>query len=190
MNRTNNNIDNNTISEKPVSVKATPAQGPCDACGNPIIPSKPTPNPNRPKRKTDNNDNLIYTNGVQKVDNVVSVKVNRDSTNYLRTSKDGLSAKYLINKLECIRKSIKKLNDNVQLLKDEVQPIAIGEKIVEIDHEFEMDDQGMMHLKLGNGLERNENDYINTKLDKNTLGYDEDGRIMTIWAGYTPDENE
>lgn len=75
MDRANNNIDNNTISEKPVSVKATPVQGPCDACGNPIVPSKPTPNQNRPKRKTDNDDNLIYTNGVQKVDNVVSVKV-------------------------------------------------------------------------------------------------------------------
>lgn len=96
MDRTNNNIDNNTISEKPVSVKATPSQGSCDACGNPIVPSKPTPNQNRPKRKTDNDGNLIYTNGVQKVDNVVSVKVNRDGTNYLRTTKDGLSAKYLI----------------------------------------------------------------------------------------------
>ena len=180
MNTTNTNIDNKTI----------PTQGPCDACGNPIVPTKPTPNQNRPKRKSDNDEPLVYTNGIQKIDNTVSIKVNRDSTNYLRTSKDGLSALYLINKLECIRKSIKKLNDNVQQLKDEVQPVAIGEKIVEIDHEFEMDDRGLMHLKLGNGVERDEHDYINTKLDKDTLGYDTEGRIMTIWSGYNPEETE
>ena len=185
MDKTNTKINNKP--KKPVSTKAIPAQGPCDACGNPIVPNKPTPNQNRPKRKTDNNE-LIYANGVQKVDNVVSVKVSHDSTNYLRTSKDGLSALYLINKLECIRKSIKKLNDNVQQLKDEVQPIAIGEKIVEIDKEFEMDDKGLMHLKLGKGLERDEQDYINVKLDRDTLGFDGDGRIMTVWSGYNPEE--
>lgn len=172
------------------SIKNKPTQGPCDACGNPIVPDKPTPNTNRPKRKPDKQEELVYTNGVQKNDNVVSIKINPDSTNFLRTSKNGLSALYLSNKLECIAKSIKRLNCGIEQLKEEVQPVAIGEKIVEIDKEFEMDDTGLMHLKLGNGLTRDENGYISINLDKDTLDFNENGKIMTIWSEFVPENNE
>lgn len=176
--------------EKPVSVKTAPAQGPCDECGNPIVPNKPTPNVSRPKRKTEKEEELIYTNGVQRNDNVISVKVHPDSTGYLRTSKNGLSAKFLINKLECLLKSMKKLNDGITQLKEEVQPAVIGEKIVEIDKEFEMNDDGTMQLKLGDGLKRTPNGYIQLNLDTDTLAFDENGKLMTIWSEFSPEENE
>ena len=197
MNKTNIRIRNTQhITTKPPKpedaelTKPTPAQGPCDSCGNPIVPDKPIPNTNRPKRKTDKQEELIYTNGVQKEDNIVSIKINPDSTNFLRTGKNGLSALYLSNKLECILKSIKRLNAGIEQLKEEVQPAVIGEKIVEIDKEFEMNSDGTVNLKLGNGLERDSLNYIQPKLDEGTLGISEDGKIMTIWCEYNPGENE
>ena len=137
MNRDDNKIKNKINSEKQMSVKTAASQGPTDDCGNPVIPNKPTPNPDRPKRKNEPKPELEYTNGVQKEGNVVSVKVHPDSTNYMRTYKDGLSIKYLINKLECVRKSMDKLKDGLNQLKDEVQPAGIIKTIVTNSTDFQ-----------------------------------------------------
>lgn len=165
------------------SVKSYPTPHPCDDGDTPSVPDKPTPNPNRPKPSQ--KENLIYTNGVQKKGNVVSVKVDPDSTGYMRTSEDGLSIKYLINKLECVRKSLKKINDNLNQLKDDVQPAVIIEHIIENSKEFQTDEDGMIELKLGDGLGKDGKGYIGVTLDEDTLGFDENGKIMTIWGQFT-----
>lgn len=172
------------------SVEQYPTPHPCDDGDTPQVPDKPTPNPDRPKRKGSTTDELIYTNGVQKKGNVVSVKVNTDSTNYMRTGENGLSIKFLIDKLECIRKTIKKLNENVNQLKDEVQPSSIAEKMVEISKEFEIDSEGNLGLKLGEGLEVDENGRIGVKCDGDTIGFNDDRAIMTIWVGFDTDNGE
>lgn len=190
MNRDDNKIKNKINSEKQMSVKTTTSQGPTDDCGNPVIPNKPTPNPDRPKRKNEPKPELEYTNGVQKEGNVVSVKVHPDSTNYMRTYKDGLSIKYLINKLECVRKSMDKLKDGLNQLKDEVQPAGIIKTIVTNSTDFQTTEDGYLELKLGNGLGRDGKGYIGVELDKDTLGFNENGKIMTVWAGYEATQNE
>lgn len=180
--KTQSNTEDNTLRN------ATPAPGPCDDCGDPIVPERPTPNPNRPKRQTDDPEKLIYTNGVQKNGNVVSVKVNPDSTNYMRTSKEGVSIKFLVNKLQCVDKSIRKLKDNIDQLKAEVQPTAITEKIVEQSNEFEINPQsGLLEIKLSGGLGVDGNGAIGVKCDGDTIDFDEQGRIMTVWAGFSSD---
>lgn len=167
------------------SVASYPTPHPCDNTDTPDVPDKPTPNPDRPKRKGSQKDELIYTNGVQKVDNAVSVKVHPDSTNYMRTSKDGLSIKYMINKLECLTKGLGKLCDNLNQLKDEVQPASIIEKIIDNSKEFTYGESGMLEIKLGNGLASDDKGYIGVLLDEDTLAFDENGKIMTIWGEFT-----
>lgn len=174
----NSNLSTNTLTN------TTSAQGPCDDCGNPIVPPKPTPNPNRPKRKTDDTGELIYTNGIQKEGNYITVKVHPDSTSYMRTSKDGVSIKFLANKLECVNKSIKKLKNNVEQLKAEVQPGAIAEKIVESSKEFYIDREGLLSIKTGDGLIADDNGYLKVKVDNETIGFDEQGNLMTIWTDF------
>ena len=122
---------------------------------------------------------------MQKVGNTVSVKVHPDSTNYMRTNKDGLSIRYLINKLECVRKGLVKINDNLNQLKDEVQPASIIEKIIDNSKEFKYGEDGMLEIKLGDGLSRDERGYIGVELDDDTLAFDENGKIMTIWGEFT-----
>ena len=70
------NEQNNTVN----SVANYPTPHPCDEGDTPAVPDKPKPNPNRPKTNNQPKTDLIYTDGVQKVGNVVSVKVNPDST--------------------------------------------------------------------------------------------------------------
>lgn len=171
---------------KPVdSVKTYPTPHPCDDGDTPQVPDKPTPNPDRPKRKGSTTDELVYTNGVQKVGNTVSVKVHPDSTNYMRTNKDGLSIRYLINKLECVRKSIIKLNNNVNQLKEDVQPATIIEHIIDNSKEFDKDEDGMLVIKIGDGLGTDEHDRLVVKYDGDTIGVDENGCIMTIWGEFS-----
>lgn len=181
-----NRIITESVDETPKdSVKTYPTPHPCDDGDTPPVPDKPKPNPERPKRKGSTTDELIYTNGVQKIENTVSVKVHPDSTNYMRTSKDGLSIKYLINKLECVRKGLVKINDNLNQLKDEVQPASIIEKIIDNSKEFKYGEDGMLEIKLGDGLSRDERGYIGVELDDDTLAFDENGKIMTIWGEFT-----
>ena len=174
------------VAKKPTdSVKSYPTPHPCDDGDTPPVPDKPLPNPDRPKRKGSSTDDLTYTNGVQKVENTVSVKVHPDSTGYMRTGKEGLSIRFMINKLECLRKSLQKINDNVNQLKDDVQPAVIIEHIVENSKEFQVDDDGMIEIKLGKGLSRNDKGYIGVDLDEDTLAFDENGKIMTIWGEFS-----
>lgn len=177
-----------TKSATGVAVTSYPAPHPCDDTDKPEVPDKPIPNPDRPKRKGDKKDELEYTNGVQKVGNTVSVKVHPDSTNYMRTYKDGLSIKYLINKLECVRKSMDKLKDSLNELKEEVQPAGIIETIVNNSTDFQTTEDGYLELKLGNGLGRDGKGYIGVELDKDTLAFDENGKIMTVWGDYSTRE--
>lgn len=184
---TTRNSSENIIKEQPIimdSVEQYPTPHPCDDGDTPEVPDRPKPNPNRPKPSPSPKEGLIYTNGVQKVDNVVSVKVHPDSTNYMRTSERGLSILFLINKLECIGKSIKKLNDNVNQLKDEVQPDAIIEKIVEQSDNFEINPKGLLELKIGDGLATDADGRLSVDVDEDTLGFDENGKLMTIWGHF------
>ncbi len=176
------NEQNNTVN----SVGDYPTPHPCDEGDTPAVPDKPKPNPNRPKTNNQSKTDLIYTNGVQKVGNAVSVKVNPDSTNYIRTNENGLSALFLINKLECVRKSLKKLNEHVNQLKDEVQPPAIIEKIVDNSNEFVINNNGLLELRIGKGLDTDVDKKIEVNCDHQSIGFSENGIIQSIWLEYTP----
>ena len=43
----------------------------------------------------------------------------------------------------------------------------------------------MLEIKLGDGLSRDERGYIGVELDDDTLAFDENGKIMTIWGEFT-----
>ena len=176
------NEQNNTVN----SVGDYPTPHPCDEGDTPAVPDKPKPNPNRPKTNNQQKTELIYTNGIQKVGNTVSVKVNPDSTNYIRTSEEGLSALFLVNKLECVKKSIKKLNDSVNQLKDEIQATSIIEKIVDNSNEFVINNNGLLELRIGKGLDTDVEKKIEVNCDHQSIGFNENGNIQSIWLEYTP----
>lgn len=168
------------------SVANYPNPHPCDEGDTPAVPDKPKPNQNRPKQNSTQKDKIEYTNGIQKVGNTVSIKVNPDSTNYIRTSEDGLSALFLVNKLECVKKSIKKLNDSVNQLKDEIQATSIIQTIVDNSNEFVINNNGLLEVRVGNGLDTDTEERIEVSCDQKTIGFNENGNIQSIWLEYTP----
>ena len=81
-----------------------------------------------------------------------------------------------------------KLKDSLNELKDEVQPAGIIETIVDNSTDFQTTEDGYLELKLGNGLGRDGKGYIGVELDEDTLAFDENGKIMTVWGDYSTRE--
>lgn len=139
----------------------------------PINPVRPEPNPDRPIAPV----NLIYTNGVQKVNNTVGLKINDDSVRYVTATENGLSVNYLVEKLNRVRKNLHVLRHTTTVLKSDVNQLqdelklpALRDKLVVLMPEFIVDGSGNLILNIGDGL-----------------GIDDEGSISTFWSEFNSD---
>lgn len=157
----------------------------------PIYPVNPTPNPDRPPLYNE----LKFINGLKRVGNIINVNIHDDSQDYMTATPDGVSLKKLVNNLDNIKSVIEILatatlilRSDVNQMKDELQPLALEERLLEIMNEFHIADNGKMSLNIGKGLTTNDSNEIEVSLDKNSLDIDSEGAISDVWLGYETEQ--
>ena len=156
----------------------------------PDVPVRPDPNPERPTPPSPYG-RLEFVDGLQRIGNKVSVKVNEDSKDYLKATPKGVSAKFLIDRLNNVRKALGGLSrtttvlrSDINQLQDELDPINLTQIFTQVLSEFHVDEHGQLVLNLGNGLILDTEGNISANVDKLTTDIDDNGEIVSVWTGF------
>ena len=190
--RPSNNVTEPVVIPRPCDDEPQPPE-PIEPTPNPDwapdIPPRPTPNPERPTPPSPYG-RLEFVDGLQRIGKNVSIKVDEDSERYVKTSSKGLSVKYLVDRLNNVRKALGNLSRTTTVLRsdlnqlsNEINTPAFTEKLERLFVEFH-EENGRLLLNLGNGIYMDKDGNLSAYVDSITTDIDEDGKIASVWTSF------